>query len=212
MRTELLPVPLAPEISLHLAGGGTGLFDATGGEFRSDVPPPFWAFAWAGGQALARYVLDHPETVAGRRVLDVACGSGVAAIAAARAGAATVDALDLDPAAAEAAERNAAANGVTVRARAADISDAGPADVILAGDVFYTRSVAGAMTAALRRAAGSIGLILVGDPGRGYFPERLFVRRAHYTVPVPAALEETDALVTGVWEMRNTMHSSTNKL
>ncbi|BCJ51705.1 ribosomal protein L11 methyltransferase [Actinoplanes sp. NBRC 14428] len=204
MHTALLPVPLAPEISLHLAEGGTGLFDATGGEFRSDTPPPFWAFVWAGGQALARYVLDHPETVAGKHVLDVASGSGVAAIAAARAGAASVEAVDLDPAAARATGRNAAANGVTVRARAADLTEAGPADVILAGDVFYTRSVADHMTAALRRAAASGSSILVGDPGRGYFPERLFVRRAEYTVPVPAALEDAETLVTAVWEMRVT--------
>ena len=205
VQTALLPVPLAPEISLHLAGDRTGLFDATGGEFRSDVPPPFWAFVWAGGQALARYVLDHPEIVAGRHVLDVASGSGVAAIAAARAGATRVDALDLDPAAAEATTRNAAANGVTVHARAADIGDAGPAEVILAGDVFYTRSVADRMATALRRAAASGAVILVGDPGRGYFPERLFVRRAEYTVPVPVSLEETETLVTGVWEMRTTI-------
>src|SRR5690349_11954396 len=113
LSTALLPVPLVPEISLHLAGPDVGLFDVTGGEFRSDEPPPFWAFVWAGGQALARYVLDHPETVTGRRVLDVASGSGVAAIAAARAGAAAVEAVDLDPAAADATARNAAANGVT---------------------------------------------------------------------------------------------------
>ncbi|MEV6598353.1 50S ribosomal protein L11 methyltransferase [Actinoplanes sp. NPDC051346] len=212
MHTELLPVPLAPEISLHLAGGDTGLFDAAGGEFRSDVPPPFWAFVWAGGQALARYVLDHPHTVAGRRVVDVAAGSGVAAIAAARAGAANVEALDLDPAAAEATRRNAEANGVTVRARAGDVAEAGAADVVLAGDVFYTRTVADRMTSALRPAAAAGALVLVGDPGRGYFPERLFVRRAEYTVPVPAALEETESLVTAVWEMRNTMHSPTNQL
>ncbi|MEV4639424.1 50S ribosomal protein L11 methyltransferase [Actinoplanes sp. NPDC049548] len=212
MRTELLPVPLAPEISLHLAGSDTGLFDTAGGEFRSDVPPPFWAFVWAGGQALARYVLDHPETVAGRHVLDVACGSGVAAIAAARAGAASVRAVDLDPAAVEAAQRNAAANDVPVQVRAADVTEAGPADVILAGDVFYTGSVAEHMSAALRRSAASGALILVGDPGRGYFPNRLFVRKAEYSVPVPAALEEAETLVTGVWEMRNTMLSSNNKL
>ncbi|UQU63668.1 50S ribosomal protein L11 methyltransferase [Couchioplanes caeruleus] len=205
MQTALLPVPLAPEISLHLAGDRVGLFDSADGQFRSDVPPPFWAFVWAGGQALARYVLDHPDLVRGRHVLDVASGSGVAAIAAARAGAARVEALDLDPAAATATTRNAEANGVTVHARAADIGDAGPAEVILAGDVFYTRSVADRMTAALRRAAAAGAVILVGDPGRGYFPERLFIRRAEYTVPVPASLEETEALATGVWEMRATI-------
>jgi predicted nicotinamide N-methyase len=197
----LLPVPLAPEISLHLVTGPVGLFDLTGGEFRSDEPPPFWAFAWAGGQALARYVLDHPEMVAGRTVLDIATGSGVAAIAAAKAGAKQVRALDLDPAAAEAARRNAAANGVLIATESRDVEEAGEAEVILAGDVFYSRSVADRMTAYLRGAARTGARILVGDPGRGYFPERLFSRVAEYAVPVPAALEETESLLTGVWEI-----------
>lgn len=197
----LSPVPLVPEISLHLAGA-VGLFDATGGEFRSDEPPPFWAFAWAGGQALARYVLDNPGLVAGRTVLDIATGSGLAAIAAAKAGAEEVRALDLDPAAAEAARRNAAANGVLITAESQDVETAGVADVILAGDVFYSRSVADRMAAYLRGAARSGALILVGDPGRGYFPDRLFTRVVEYKVPVPAALEETESLTTGVWEIR----------
>ncbi len=205
MDTTLLPVPLAPEISLHLADGGVGLFDSTGGAFSSDVPPPFWLFVWAGGQALARHVLDHPEIVRGRSVVDVASGSGVAAIAAARAGASRVTALDVDPLAAAAAARNAAANDVTVDTRAADVAELDvPADVILAGDVFYTRTVAERMTTRLRRAGREGTRILVGDPGRGYFPERLFTRVAEYVVPVPAALEETESLVTGVWEMRVT--------
>lgn len=206
IRTALVPVPLAPEISLHLADRSAGLFDLTGGEFRSAEPPPFWAFVWAGGQALARYVLDHPETVRGRRVRDLATGSGVAAIAAARAGAAEVTADDADPTAVAAAARNAAANGVTLAATI----DA--PDVVLAGDVFYSPRVAAEMTALLRAARDRGARILVGDPGRGYFPERMFDRLAEYRVPVPAALEETDALVTGVWEMRNTMLSSTKQL
>jgi predicted nicotinamide N-methyase len=203
--TTLLPVPLAPEISLHLAGGGVGLFDGTGGAFSSDVPPPFWLFVWAGGQALARHVLDHPEIVRGRTVLDVASGSGVAAIAAARAGASHVTAMDVDPQAVAAAARNAAANDVAVETRAVDVADLDvPADVILAGDVFYTRTVADRMAARLRRAGREGARILVGDPGRGYFPDRMFVQVAQYVVPVPAALEETESLVTGVWEMRAT--------
>jgi predicted nicotinamide N-methyase len=197
----LSPVPLVPEISLHLAGP-VGLFDASGGEFRSEEPPPFWAFAWAGGQALARYVLDNPGLVAGRSVLDIATGSGLAAIAAAKAGAKEVRALDLDPAAAEAARRNAAANGVLINAESGDVEAAGGADVILAGDVFYSRSVADRMALYLRGAARSGALILVGDPGRGYFPDRLFSRVVEYNVPVPAALEETESLVTGVWQIR----------
>ena len=205
MDTTLLPVPLAPEISLHLADGGVGLFDQTGGAFSTDVPPPFWLFVWAGGQALARHVLDHPEIVRGRTVVDVASGSGVAAIAAARAGASRVTALDVDPLAVAAAARNAAANGVTVDTRAADVADLDvPADVILAGDVFYTRRVAERMATRLRRAGRDGSRVLVGDPGRGFFPDRLFTRVAEYVVPVPAALEETESLVTGVWEMRAT--------
>ncbi|MEU8235167.1 50S ribosomal protein L11 methyltransferase [Actinoplanes sp. NPDC048967] len=206
METTLLPVPLAPEISLHLADGRVGLFDGTGGAFSSDVPPPFWLFVWAGGQALARHVLDHPEIVRGRSVLDVASGSGVAAIAAARAGASRVTALDVDPLAVAAAARNASANDVAVETRALDIADSDvPADVILAGDVFYTRTVADRMATRLRRAGREGTRVLVGDPGRGYFPERLFTRVAEYVVPVPAALEETESLLTGVWEMRTTI-------
>jgi predicted nicotinamide N-methyase len=206
VETTLLPVPLAPEISLHLADGRVGLFDGTGGAFSSDVPPPFWLFVWAGGQALARHVLDHPELVRGRTVLDVASGSGVAAIAAAKAGASEVTALDVDPLAVAAAARNAAANDVTVGTRALDIADSDvAADVILAGDVFYTRTVADRMAARLRRAGREGSRVLVGDPGRGYFPERLFTRVAEYVVPVPAALEETESLLTGVWEMRTTI-------
>lgn len=194
--TALVPAPLAPEISLHLIDGPVGLFDLSGGEFRSDEPPPFWAFAWAGGQALARYLLDHPQAVAGRRVLDLATGSGVAAIAAGRAGAAEVAATDIDPAAVAAAHRNAAANRVTL----GDEPDT--PDLVLAGDVFYSPTVAARMSELLRRYRRNSAEVLVGDPGRGYFPERLFDRVAEYAVPVPAALEETDTLVTGVWRMR----------
>ena len=205
--TALTPVPLTPEISLHLAAPGVGLFDVTAGEYRSDRPPPFWAFAWAGGQALARFVLDHPEVVRGRRVLDLATGSGLAAIAAARAGAASVAVADVDPAAVSAAHRNAAANGVT-------LAGAEPAEpeVVLAGDAFYTAPVADAMRRRLITARDAGAYVLAGDPGRGFFPERLFRRLATFTVPVPAALEQAETLVTSVWEMRNTMLSATNKL
>ncbi|WP_433376010.1 class I SAM-dependent methyltransferase [Actinoplanes sp. CA-142083] len=196
MLTTLLPVPLAPEISLHLAGGDVGLFDLTGGEFRSDQPPPFWAFVWAGGQALARYVLDHPATVAGRTVLDLATGSGVAAIAAAKAGAASVGIADIDADAIAAAHRNAEANHVTLS------DDVTQPAVILAGDVFYSSPVADQMIQRLRAERRKDRQVLVGDPGRGYFPERLFEPLAEYTVPVPAALEETEALATTVWRMR----------
>jgi predicted nicotinamide N-methyase len=192
----LLPVPLAPEISLHLVDAPLGLFDLTGGEFHSDSPPPFWAFAWAGGQALARHLLDHPGEVAGRRVLDLATGSGVAAIAAARAGAAEVAATDIDPAAVAAARRNALANDVTL----ADAVE--QPDVVLAGDVYYSPSVAPQITAQLRAFRRNGASVLVGDPGRGYFPERLFALVTEYVVPVPESLEETGELQTGIWRMR----------
>jgi predicted nicotinamide N-methyase len=151
---------------------------------------------WAGGQALARYVLDHPEVVAGKRVHDLATGSGVAAIAAAKAGAAEVSVSDVDPAAVAAAIRNAEANGVEV------VPGPPEADVLLAGDVFYSPSAADQTTARLRRARRESADVLVGDPGRGYFPERLFRQLTAYVVPVPAALEETEELATGVWRMR----------
>ncbi|MFC7532633.1 class I SAM-dependent methyltransferase [Actinoplanes sp. GCM10030250] len=194
--TSLLPVPLAPELSLHLANGSAGLFDLTGGEFHSDRPPPFWAFVWAGGQALARYLLDNPHEVAGRRVLDVATGSGIAAIAAARCGATAVEASDIDPAAVTAAHRNAAANGLTLHDHVES------PEVVLAGDVFYSPASAPQMTALMRAARRKGASVLVGDPGRGYFPHRLFELVTEYDVPVPASLEETESLRTGVWRMR----------
>jgi predicted nicotinamide N-methyase len=213
--TSLLPVPLVPEISLYLAGPTWALFDVTGGEFRSDEPPPFWAFVWAGGQALARFLLDHPEQVRGATVLDLAAGSGIAGIAAAKAGAANVTAADVDPAAAAAIRRNADANGVAVHPGAGD-----EPDVVIAGDAFYSARVADRVADVLRGHARRGARVLVGDPGRGYFPERLFHRIAEYVVPVPAVLEQTETLVTGVFEMRLTkppgtrqeMFSATNKL
>ncbi|NMO55576.1 methyltransferase [Actinoplanes sp. TBRC 11911] len=223
--TQLMPVPLVPEISLYLVAEPVGLFDLAGGEFRSDEPPPFWAFVWAGGQALARYLLDHPAEVAGLRVHDEATGSGIVAIAAALAGAADVTATDVDPAAVQAAHRNAVANGVNLGtgddagrgARPGTSDDAGRGvnlaashdaaggagvDVLLAGDVFYSPAVAPLITSRLRAARKQGVSVLVGDPGRGYFPEHLFEQVAEYVVPVPAALEDAETLATGVWRMR----------
>ncbi|GLY96749.1 50S ribosomal protein L11 methyltransferase [Actinoplanes sp. NBRC 103695] len=200
----LTPVPLTPEISLHLAEPNRGLFD---GAFHSDRPPPFWEFAWAGGQALARYVLDHPEVVRGLRVLDLATGSGLVGIAAAKAGAALVTVADSDPRAVEAARRNAAANDVSFGDPVEQ-----PPQVLLAGDVFYTVRVAEQMTAALLDARRSGARVVVGDADRGFFPRRLFDRLAEYSVPVPRALEEAESLIAAVWEMRNTMLSPTNNL
>jgi predicted nicotinamide N-methyase len=176
-----------------------GLWELGEGEYRSEQPPPFWAFAWAGGQALARYVLEHPDLVAGRRVLDLAAGSGLVAIAAAKAGAASVRAVDIDPLAMAAIELNAATNGVTVTAELADILDAGraDADVVLAGDVFYSAAMAARVYAFLRRAVRDGARALVGDPDRaflprdqlGYWPLWTFRCRTRWRAPREADLD-----------------------
>ncbi len=197
------PVPFVPEIHLHQAPPQVGLWELAGG-YSSDEPPPFWAFAWAGGLALARYVLDRPETVAGRRVVDLGSGSGLVAIAAAKAGAAAVEAVDHDPEARVAVARNAKINMVlgelTVRAE----PTGGGADVVLAGDVFYTASVAQRSLALLRAAARNGARVLVGDPDREYLPRKLFRPLASYDVPVRHALEDVPVKPVTVWEMIGT--------
>src|SRR6516164_5206038 len=155
--TRLTPVPLVPEIRLHLAAEPIGLWQRTEQELgQTGLPPPYWAFAWAGGQALSRYLLDHPDVVAGRRVIDMASGSGLVAIAAARAGAAAVTAYDVDPLAMAAIAMNAEANGVAVPAVCADVLAAGgpPAprpDLVLVADAFYEEDLAGQVLRFLER-------------------------------------------------------------
>nr|MDT0656831.1 50S ribosomal protein L11 methyltransferase [Micromonospora sp. DSM 115978] len=206
---RLAPVAHVPELRLHQADEPIGLWELTEGEFRSEQPPPFWAFAWAGGQALARYLLDHPETVAGRRVLDLATGSGLVALAAARAGAAQVRAVDIDPIAVAAVGLNAQANGLTVRAEHADLLEPGGTDpvpggvdVVLAGDVFYSQAMADRMLRFLLRAARDGALVLVGDPDRAFLPRSRFDPLASYEVPVPPALESVRSKHTTVWQLR----------
>jgi predicted nicotinamide N-methyase len=203
--TRLMPVPHAPEIVLHLADEATALWQKTEDELGEiGLPPPFWAFAWAGGQALARYVLDHPETVRGRRVLDVATGSGLVAIAAAKAGASEVTAVDIDAFCEAAVGLNAAANGVKVVAGTRDPTghDEGW-DVILAGDICYEKSMTEAMVAWLGPIAGSGRTVLIGDPGRTYLPRDRLVRLAEYEVPVTRELEDLEIKRTSVWRMRD---------
>jgi len=183
--------PLVPEISLLLASEVTELWLATEGWLAErGVEPPFWAFAWAGGQALARYVLDHPEAVRGKDVVDVACGGGVVALAAAKAGARRVRAYDVDAMAVEATRLNAAANGLTVealRATAEDLDVA--ADVVTAGDVFYDARMTAGLFPWLRAQADRGAEVLVGDPGRTYRPEEGLRRLESYAVETPAGLE-----------------------
>jgi predicted nicotinamide N-methyase len=196
--------PLVPEIRLHLATEVTPIWQATEESLaRFGTPPPFWAFAWAGGQALARYIIDHPETVAGKDVLDVASGSGMVAIAAAKAGAARVTAADIDPYAAEAIALNAALNDVTIGIETRDLLDRGPAGwaVVTAGDVCYEEPMASRMLALLRRIAARGRLALLGDPGRAYLPREGLIELARYTVPVSRELEDREAKEGVVFEV-----------
>jgi predicted nicotinamide N-methyase len=204
--TELRRVPLVPEIRLHQAGEPVSVWQrveqVTG---RTGLDPPFWAFAWAGGQAMARYLLDHPETAAGRQVIDLASGSGLVAIAAARAGAAAVTAYDVDPLAAAAIAMNAAANHVVVRAVCADILDGDDlpdgVDLMLVADAFYERDLASRVMRFLGRAHASGIAVLVGDLGRVYLPRDRLSPLAAYDVPGLGALEDRDVKRTTVWAL-----------
>jgi predicted nicotinamide N-methyase len=200
--TRLAPVPFVPELVLHQADEPIALWEATeaGG---TELAPPFWAFAWAGGQALARHVLDDPGLVAGRSVLDLATGSGLVAIAAARAGARPVTANDIDPLALAAATANASANEASLRFVEGDLLDTDDRyGVILAGDVFYSREMAARVLPFLRRSAAGGALVLVGDPGRAYLPTEGMIQRASYDVVVPEALESVCVRHTTVWQVR----------
>ncbi|BBH64147.1 nicotinamide N-methylase [Actinoplanes sp. OR16] len=198
--TVSAPVPFVPELTLWQAEEPIALWEATEAAGESQ-PPPFWAFAWAGGQALARHILDEPDLVAGRSVLDLATGSGLVAVAAARAGATPVVANDIDPLSLAAASANAAANTVRIETLEADILDSSDKyGVVLAGDVFYSREMAARVLPFLRRSAGRGSLVLVGDPGRAYLPEGL-IKRAVYEVPVNEALESVAIRRTTVWQV-----------
>jgi predicted nicotinamide N-methyase len=195
--------PHVPEIRLHLADEAHELWLKTEDELAEiGLPPPFWAFAWAGGQGLARYVLDHPQIVRGRTVLDFASGSGLVAIAAAKAGAASVVAADIDPFTAAAIAINAAANDVELHSTAADLigTDHGW-DVVLAGDVFYDQSLAGRLVPWLAALAGRGAVVLVGDPGRSYLPAQLLEPLAEYRIAVTRALEDAEIKRTTVWRL-----------
>jgi predicted nicotinamide N-methyase len=201
---RLSTVEFVPEIRLYLFDSSIGLFDQNGGEYSSDRPPPFWGFAWAGGQALARYVLDHPETVRGARVLDLAAGSGLVAVAAAKAGATHVLAVDVDVAAMAAIEDNAGVNDVTVEAVARDIlgESVSDVDIVLAGDAFYSAAMAGRVERFLRRAVRDGARVLIGDPDRGYLADGALSPLMTYDIPVPVAAEGVSSQRTTVFELQ----------
>ncbi|KQP00984.1 methyltransferase [Methylobacterium sp. Leaf93] len=207
--TRLLPVPHAPEIVLHVADEATELWQKTEDELDSiGLPPPFWAFAWAGGQALARHVLDRPELVARQRVLDFASGSGLVAIAAALSGATHATASDLDAFAIAAIGLNAGANGVGDRITPVldDLIGSRPADLgvttILVADIFYERDIAGRVTDWLAALHEQGATILIGDPGRSYLPRDRLDILATYEVPVSRSLEDAEIKRSSVWRFR----------
>jgi len=202
--TRLQAPPHTPELRLWLADEITPIWRLTEEELGElGLPPPFWAFAWAGGQALARYLLDHPDEVAGKRVVDFATGSGIVAIAAAKAGAAGVLAADIDGFCAAAVALNAAANDVAVRFTDANLLDAAPpaADLILAADICYERPLAEAVMAWLAEARATGTRVLIGDPGRSYFPKSGLERLAEYQVPTTRDLEDAEVKRTAVWAL-----------
>lgn len=202
--TVLIAPPHVSEISLRLADESHALWLKTEEELAEiGLPPPFWAFAWAGGQGLARYVLDHPETVRGRQVLDFASGSGLVAIAAMAAGASRAIGADIDPFCAAAVALNAAANSVNVEFRGEDLigRDEGW-EVVLAGDVFYSKPFADALIPWFDALTARGATVLVGDPGRAYLPKERLVSLAVYEVPVTRDLEDAEVKRTTVWRFR----------
>lgn len=201
--TALLSPPLVPEVKLRLAHEALALWEKTEEELTAiGLPPPYWAFAWAGGQALARYVLDNPAHVLAKTVLDVASGSGLVAIAALKAGARKVEASEIDAFACAAIAENVRANSVTRVATVGDrIGSDERWDVILVGDAFYEKPLADRLLPWLETLKARGARILIGDPGRNYFPKARFEHLARYEVPVTRALEDAEIKTTNVWRM-----------
>ena len=201
--TALLAPPLVPEVRLHLAIEVVPLWRKTEEELEAEgVPPPYWAFAWAGGQALARYVLDHPEAVRGKKALDFGSGSGLVAIAAAKAGAAHVLAADIDGFAAAAIALNAEANDARIDITQEDvIGREGDWETILLGDMCYERPLAERLLAWLRERASSGVLVLLGDPGRSYFPKSGVEKLATYNVQTTRELEDREIRETSIYRL-----------
>ncbi len=202
--TSILAPPLVPEVRLHLAHEAVPIWQKTEEELGAiGLPPPFWAFAWAGGQALSRYVLDHAHLVNGKRVLDLATGSGLVAIAAKKAGAGSVLAADIDLFACAAARLNARLNEVAIAITDEDLlgMPAQGFDVILVGDLFYEKALAERVHAWLRQAKREGAEVLIGDPGRSYLPKSSLKPVIDYNVPVTRDLEDAEIKRTAVWRL-----------
>lgn len=202
--TTVIPAALTPEIKLHLASEITPIWRATEDALaKREVPPPFWAFCWPGGLALARHVLDHPELVRDRCVLDFAAGCGIAAIAAAKAGASSVLAADIDPYATVAIDMNAAINGVAFEVTRDDLVDGANRgwDVVIAGDVCYERPMSDDVVAWLRCLSAAGVDVLMGDPGRNFMPGHGLEEVARYDVPTSRELEDQEMRTTVVWRV-----------
>ena len=200
--TKLLSPPLVPEVHLHLAEESLPIWQKTEDELEKiNVAPPFWAFAWAGGQALARYLIDTPDLVRGRSVLDLGSGSGLTAIAARLVGSGPVLAADIDPIALVAIGLNCSANAVVAATTADDLLALAPGKygVILVGDLFYDRALAERVTAFIEIARAAGAVVLIGDPKRNYFPRDRFRFAAEYRVPVSREIEDSEIKCTSVW-------------
>ncbi|HNB27312.1 MAG TPA: methyltransferase [Alphaproteobacteria bacterium] len=202
-QTILARPPLVPEIVLHLATEITPIWQATEAELaRMNLPPPYWAFAWPGGQALTRFLLDNPDWVKGKRVLDFAAGSGLSAIGAALAGASRVEAAEIDAYAGAAIQLNASANRAAVDLVVEDlIGQPARWEIVLAGDVCYEKPMADRVIAWFRALAGRGVAILMGDPGRAYLPSSGLVELARYQVPTTLELEDREMRETIVWRL-----------
>jgi predicted nicotinamide N-methyase len=202
-QTTIATPPLTPEIKLHLATEITPIWEASEATLAEmNLPPPYWAFAWAGGQALTRFLMDHPDWVKGKTVLDFAAGSGLSAIGAAKAGAAKVQAAEIDDFAIAAIGLNARINGVAIDLVREDVVGVEPRwDVVLAGDVCYERRMAERVIAWFRALASRGVAILLGDPGRAYLPQSGLLELARYQVPTSLELEDRIVRETIVWRL-----------
>lgn len=203
--TKLLRPPLVPEVRLHLAEESLPIWRKTEEQLgEMNVPPPYWAFAWAGGQALARHLLDNRAIVSGMRVIDLGCGSGLTAIAAMKAGAQHALAVDIDRVALVAVALNARVNDVEIATSPDDLlagATRAECDVLLVGDLFYERDLADRVSRFIEQAVANGAVVLIGDPQRSYFPRGWFAQVAEYRVPVTRELEDAEIKRTAVWRL-----------